>query len=87
MKFGRRIWQLWLEPQKKERITYHLNGDQIKYNSNGEIEWRFSPRYGWSELPDNRVKELTEHDLEWDFFSSLLLAFEELMRRHGRLQK
>jgi hypothetical protein len=28
----------------------------------------FSPRYGWYELPEEKVEELTMHDLSWDYF-------------------
>jgi hypothetical protein len=27
------------------------NGNQIKYNREVDIEWGFSPRYGWNEIP------------------------------------
>jgi hypothetical protein len=28
---------------------------------NNEIEWVFSPRYGWYEMPEEVVNELKEH--------------------------
>jgi hypothetical protein len=36
--FNKRLGNIWLEHQKKERIAFHLNGDPIKYDSKGEIE-------------------------------------------------
>jgi hypothetical protein len=39
------------------RIVLYNNGDQIKYDVNNEIEWVFSPRYGWNEIPEEIRKE------------------------------
>jgi hypothetical protein len=43
-------------------------GDQIKYNSQNEIEWVFSPRYCWFELSEEIRKEITANGLSWDFY-------------------
>jgi hypothetical protein len=53
---------------KRERIAYTWYGDQIKYNDQNEIEWVFSPRYCWFELPEEGRKEITMNDLSWDFY-------------------
>jgi hypothetical protein len=53
---------------EERKLAISLDGDQIKYSEEGEIEWMFSPRYGWYELPEEKVEELTMHDLSWDYF-------------------
>jgi hypothetical protein len=58
----------WKEHLKKERIAYNMYGDQIKYNNHNEIEWVFSPRYCWYELPEEARNEITANYLSWDFY-------------------
>jgi hypothetical protein len=53
----------WQKHLKEERIADTECGDQIKYNSQNEIEWVFSPRYCWYELPEEAKKEITANDL------------------------
>jgi hypothetical protein len=48
-------------------ITINDNRDQIKYDANNEIEWIFSPRYGWNEMPKKVINELSEHEFSLDF--------------------
>jgi hypothetical protein len=58
----------WQKHINEERIAYTDFGDQIKYNNQNEIEWVFSPRYCWFELPEEARKEITANDLSWDFY-------------------
>jgi hypothetical protein len=44
------------------------NGDQIKYNDKGEIEWAFSPRYGWNEMRSEVIEEIKSYKFTRDFF-------------------
>jgi hypothetical protein len=53
----------WHDNLKGERMAYTWCGDQIKYNNRNEIEWIFSPRYCWYELPEEVRNELTINDL------------------------
>jgi hypothetical protein len=53
----------WQEHLNGERIAYTIYGDPIKYNNQNEIEWVFSPRYCWFELPEEIRKEITANDL------------------------
>jgi hypothetical protein len=47
-----KIFADWQEHLKGERMAYTWCGDQIKDNSQNEIESIFSPRYYWYELPE-----------------------------------
>jgi hypothetical protein len=49
------------------RLAFTRCGDRIKYEESDEIEWVFSPRYGWSNLPKEFRDEITKYDLKWDF--------------------
>jgi hypothetical protein len=51
---------------KCPRLVMYDNGDRIKYNSVGEIEWVFSPRYGWNKMSKEIIEEITRYQLKWD---------------------
>jgi hypothetical protein len=51
-RFNIEVIEKWQVHLKEEIVAYCLNGDQIKYCKEGEIEWMFSHRYGWYELPE-----------------------------------
>jgi hypothetical protein len=40
----------------------------IKYNGANEIEWVFSPRYDWNNMPEEIRNMITKYYLKWDFF-------------------
>jgi hypothetical protein len=48
------------------------NSDQIKYNEKGEIEWAFSSRYRWNEMPNEIIEEIKSYMFTWDFFGKYL---------------
>jgi hypothetical protein len=50
------------------RIAIHDNGNQIKYDYNNEVEWVFSPRYGWNEMPEKVIAELSKYKISWNFY-------------------
>jgi hypothetical protein len=35
----------------------------------------FSPKYGWYELPEEKVEESTMHDLSWDYFGQYYSSY------------
>jgi hypothetical protein len=41
-------------------------------NEEGEIEWRFSPRYSWNDIPEEIKQEITKYNLKWDWFGNYL---------------
>jgi hypothetical protein len=46
IEFMDNIWERCERYLKEPKLAVCHNGDQIKYNEEGEIEWVFSPRYG-----------------------------------------
>jgi hypothetical protein len=69
----------WQEHLKEERMVYTRCGDQIKYNNQNEVEWVFSPRYCWYELPEEVSNQLTMNDLFWDFYSECYSRLHPMM--------
>jgi hypothetical protein len=49
------------------------NGDRTKYDDNGNIEYIFSPRYGWNEMPKEVGDDVTRYKLKWNFFGNYVI--------------
>jgi hypothetical protein len=56
---------------KCDRIAYTWCGDQIKYDSRGQIEWIFWPRYCWYDLPEETRNEITMNDYHEIFMENI----------------
>jgi hypothetical protein len=57
----------YLETRK---LAFCDKGDQIKYDNRDEIEWVFSLRYGWCEMPEEIRAEFTKYKFSWEFYGN-----------------
>jgi hypothetical protein len=55
-----------------KKIAIYENGDRIQYNEEGKIEWGFSLRYGWNNLPEEVKQEIIKFNLKWDWFGNYI---------------
>jgi hypothetical protein len=49
---------------ENRKLSICENRDRFKYNEKGEIEWMFSPRYGWNNIPEEVKKEIIRFNLK-----------------------
>jgi hypothetical protein len=54
------------------RLAIYHNGDHVKLISQEKVDWTFSPRLDWNDMPKEVINKINNYNCMWDYFGKFV---------------